>query len=438
MTTTRDRVVVTGIGLICPLGNSTEALWDALRERRSGVGPLTTLPEGAVPVRCAAEAKQFTGHIKEFGDLPAEKKKTIRKGLKVMCREIQMGVAAAELAIADARLGDAGFEPGRIGVAFGSDYMITEPDEFTEPVKACLSEDGSFDYSRWPTDGMARMSPLWLLKYLPNMPAAHIAIYNDFRGPSNSLTLREATPNMVLEAARNTILADRADALVVGCTGTRLHVLKTIHALQQTEIATGEGMAPETVSRPFDADRTGMVLGEGAACLIVERMDKALERGAVIQAEILGAASNTAVDRNMVADPRKAMALAMAEAMRRAGLEPDEIDFVVAHGLGTRSGDAAEAQAIRDVFGDRDVPVTAPKSYFGNLGAASGVVETIAGILSLREGVVCPTLNYETPDPQCPVHVVTDGTVPAGRRFLNVNVSPQGQASAAVLARVEA
>ncbi|RMG04792.1 MAG: beta-ketoacyl-[acyl-carrier-protein] synthase family protein, partial [Planctomycetota bacterium] len=140
---------MTGMGVICPLGSSPEALWEALREKRSGVGPLTTLPEGAVPVRCAAAADQFTGHIKEFGDLPAEKKKTIRKGLKVMCREIQMGVAAAELAIADARLADAGFEPARIGVAFGSDYMITEPDEFTEPVKACLGEDGSFDYARW-------------------------------------------------------------------------------------------------------------------------------------------------------------------------------------------------------------------------------------------------------------------------------------------------
>ncbi|RMF87519.1 MAG: beta-ketoacyl-[acyl-carrier-protein] synthase family protein, partial [Planctomycetota bacterium] len=243
--------------------------------------------------------------------------------------------------------------------------------------------------------------------------------------------------NMVFEAARNTILAGRADALVVGCTGTRLHVLKTIHALQQAEVATGDGMPPERVSRPFDADRTGMVLGEGAACLIVERLEKALERGATIHAEILGGASATAVDRNMVADVRKAMALAMAEAIRRSGLDPADIDFVVAHGLGTRSGDAAEAQAIRDVFGDRDVPVTAPKSYFGNLGAAAGVVEAIAGILSLREGVICPTLNYETPDPECPVRVVTEGDVAAGRRFLNVNVTPQGQASAAVLARAD-
>lgn len=437
MVRSRQRVVITGMGLISPLGNSPESLWEALQSGRSGVGPMTILPEGVLPIRCAAEASEFTGHIREFGELPSETKKAIRKGLKVMCRECQMGVAAAQLAIADAGLAEAGYDPKRVGVAYGSDYMITLADEFTEGIRVCCDAQGRFEYARWPTDGMARMSPLWLLKYLPNMPASHIAIYNDFQGPSNSLTLREATPNLVAEAARNTILADRAEAIVVGSTGTRLHVLKMVHALQQEEVAQGDG-EPATVSRPFDRDRSGMVLGEGAGVLIAEELEAAQERGARIYAELLGGASSSVISPNMVADQRRAMANAMRMAIARTGLAPEDIDFIHAHGLGTRNCDAAEAQAIREVFSERDVPVVAAKSYFGNLGAGSGMVETIAGIMALRSGALFPTLNYQTPDPECPVNVVTTGDQPAGQRFLNLSVTPQGQASATIFARFEA
>ena len=144
-------------------------------------------------MRCGAEARDFSGQIRDFGQLEANQQKTIRKGLKVMCREIQMGVAAAQRALQDAGLKANGYDCDRTGCVYGSDYIMTLPDEFTEGIRNCVDEEG-FHFSRWAEHGLPKVAPLWLLKYLPNMPASHIAIYNDLRGPNNSITLREASP----------------------------------------------------------------------------------------------------------------------------------------------------------------------------------------------------------------------------------------------------
>ena len=171
------------------MGSSKESLWGALHQARSGVGPLTVLPPGAVPVHVAAEAKQFTGEIEDFGPLEKEAEKADPKGLRVMCRECQMGVAVAQLALADAAIEMGKIDPDRIGISYGTDYMLSLPEEFTEGIRQCLNSEGKFEFPRWGGEGLPKMSPLWLLKYLPNMPASHVAIFNDLRGPSNSLTL---------------------------------------------------------------------------------------------------------------------------------------------------------------------------------------------------------------------------------------------------------
>ena len=165
---------------------------------RSGVGPLTVLSPGTVPVSVAAEARQFTGEIDDFGPLEKEQKKQIRKGLRMMCRECQMGVAVAQLALTDAALQVGTIDPDRIGISFGTDYMLSLPEEFNEGIRQCLDGEGKFEFPRWGGEGLPKMSPLWLLKYLPNMPASHVAIFNDLRGPSNSLTLREAGSNLAV------------------------------------------------------------------------------------------------------------------------------------------------------------------------------------------------------------------------------------------------
>jgi 3-oxoacyl-[acyl-carrier-protein] synthase II len=322
-----------------------------------------------------------------------------------------------------------------VGISFGADHMVTMPEDFADSVAPCLDARRQFDISRWATEGLPKMNPLWLLKYLPNMPACHLAMYNDLRGPNNSVTLREAAANLALVEAFQTIVHDRADVMVVGATGTRIHPIKAIHTRQQEELAAADS-EPTRASRPFDRDRTGMVLGEGAGAVVLEELGRATTRGATVYAEMLGGASSSVAAPDRQARRAQALRNALEMTFRRVGSTPEAVGFVNAHGLSTRSGDIEEAQAIGDVFGQRDeaVPVVAPKSHFGNLGAGSGMIELIAGILALGFGRLFPVLNYETPDPDCPITVVVAGQDrPSGGSFVNLSYTPQGQASVAMV-----
>ncbi|MBP90613.1 MAG: 3-oxoacyl-ACP synthase [Planctomycetaceae bacterium] len=424
------RVVVTGVGLVSPLGNSRTELWDALAAGRSGVAELTRVPTDFLPTKYGAEAQDFTGHINDFGELDSARRKALRKGLKVMCREIQMGVAVAQLAMSDAGLEPGGYDNDRTGVVYGSDYIMTLPDEFAEGVAACIAEDG-FQFSRWAEEGLPKVTPLWLLKYLPNMPASHIAIYNDLRGPNNSITLREASANLAIAEAFCTISRGCADAIIAGATGTRVHPLRTVHVALQEELATN-GVAPADLSRPFDRNRSGLVLGEGAGAVILEELEHAQRRGATILGEVVGYGSSTVLSRDGTAQTETAIRNVLEQSLRTSGLSTNDVGHIHAHGLSTRESDRQEAAAIKSVFGDSDVPVTAAKSYFGNLGAGSGAVELIASLLAMNHGDLFPILNLDELDDECAITPAQRGS-PAGSSFVNVNVSPQGQAAAVVI-----
>jgi 3-oxoacyl-[acyl-carrier-protein] synthase II len=423
------------LGIISPLGNTTETLWDALQGRRSGIAAVSNGHAGLAR-DFAGVAHCFTGHIDDFGPLEGELKKSIRKGLKVMCRESQMGVAAAQRALHNAQIAAGSYDPERVGVVFGSDYMLTVPDEFIAAMRACAPEHRDFDFSQWAGTGMPKLSPLWLLKYLPNMPASHIAIYNDFRGPNNSLTLRESAANLAVGEALRVIQRGHADCMLAGATGTRVHPMKALHAVMQEEIAPN-GQTPERASRPFDLNRSGMVLGEGSGAIILEEYESAKARGARIYAEVVGAGSSSVVDRNRVAHRGQALRNALKSALQDAKIEPTAIGHVSSHGLGTRSCDAEEAAALHEVFGPSaaSVPVTAAKSYFGNLGAGSAMVELAASTLALANNQLFPILNYETPDPECPVNAVTASDASPGDSFVKLSVTPQGQAACLVVRR---
>jgi 3-oxoacyl-[acyl-carrier-protein] synthase II len=444
--TATRRVVITGLGLISPLGNTPAALWAALIEGRSGVGPTSLLPADRQPLKYAAECRDFTGEIENFGELEKERRKAIKKGLKVMCRETRMAVAAAQLAIADAGFAEKPMDPESSGVVLGSDYMLTMPEDYELGMKTCAS-GGDFEFTRWGKEGLGDMAPLWMLKYLPNMPASHIAIYNDLRGPNNSLTMREAAGNLAIGEAFRTIQRGHANLMVAGATGTRILPMQAIHALQTEQMA-AENCDPTKASRPFDKHRTGMVAGEGAGMVILEEYESAKSRNATIYAEILGfgsanVARSAAGSAAMTDEPSVlrghcdiALTRAMNSALRDAAKTPHDVGHINAHGLSTTARDADESRAIHEVFGDRakEVPVTAPKSYFGNLGAGSAVVELIASILALREGKLPRTLNYTTPDPDCALAVSAGDNISPGRSFLNLSVTPQGQAAVLYLA----
>ncbi len=428
------QVVITGLGVVSPLGKSTQALWEGLCSGRSGVVRMAEWFPSAGRLGAPAE---FSGSIEDFGPLEPELKKAIRKGLKLMCRECQMGVAAAQLALADAGLHAGMYDPERCGVVFGADYMLSEQYDLVPAYQACISAEEGFSFSRWANHGMPQLSPLWLLKYLPNMPASHVAIYNDLRGPNNSLTLREASANLAVGEAFRTIVRGHAECMVAGATGSRLHPMRALHAVIQEEVA-ADGAEPSGACRPFDLHRQGMVLGEGAAAVVLEEKRAALARGATIYARVAGLGSSHVSDRNLVARRGDALAHALAAALREADLAPATLGHIQAHGLATRSCDVEEYRALDRILGSavRNIPVTAAKSYFGNLGAASGLVELVAGVLALVNRSLFPILNYKTPDPECPIMAVRPGTLAdPGDSFANLSVTPQGQASCLVVCR---
>ena len=439
------RIVVTGLGVISPLGLSCEQLLSCLQEGISGVSPFSFQRPGDSPVVFAGKCKDFDGKADNFGEPDPVKNKVIKKATKLMSREIQMAVAAAQHAWADSGYVFQSDPSDRIGVSFGCDLIYSTVEDMLDGFRACTENrgksDAKFDFSRWAADGMAKMSPLWQLKYLSNMPSSHIAIINELRGPSNSIILREASVGAVIGEAVQTIRKGKVDLMVTGSTGSRIHPVKLIQTIQQEQIATS--------SKPFDRNRSGMVPGEGAGALILESLDHAEKRGAKIYAEILYGTS-VACCNKYVKTPKKsrddcrenvlvsAMEKVFAETNRLFSEQvgPETVGHINAHGLSTVSADAAEARAIDRVFGTRKkaVPITTCKGHFGNLGAGSGMVELIAGILALNENRLFPTLNYETPDPDCPILPVRVGDeIPSGDSFIKLAFNSQGQASAVLL-----
>ncbi|MFG0262057.1 MAG: beta-ketoacyl synthase N-terminal-like domain-containing protein, partial [Novipirellula sp. JB048] len=214
--TSSRRVVITGRGVVSPLGIEASAMLEHLRAGKSGIGPFTQVPQGVLSVDHGAEATEFTGDISNYGPLEKPLQRTIRKGSKVMCREIEMGVAVAQLALHDSALSEDKRVSERVGVVYGSDYIMSLPEEFSAGILKCMDEEGEFDFDKWGGQGRPQVNPLWLLKYLPNMPASHIAIYNNLRGPNNSITVREASGGAALGEAVSTIERGHADALIVG------------------------------------------------------------------------------------------------------------------------------------------------------------------------------------------------------------------------------
>ncbi len=434
------RIVISGIGLISPLGDSPQVLWEGLRSGRSAVADYQEMRLCANGPRCAALAHGFSGKIDDFGTLEKDQKKMIRKGLKLMSRETQMGVAAAQLALQDARFDSVALAPERCGCIFGTDYMLTMPEDFSDGIRTCAKTDGgeeaaSFDFSQWGTEGLSKMTPLWLLRYLPNMPASHVAIYNDLRGPNNSLTMREAAANIAVGEAFFTMERGDADLMVVGATGTRVHPMNAIHAVQQEEIAM-EQFAPEKLSRPFDRDRCGMVLGEGAGVVVLEELRSAEARGATIYGEIISRGGSTVLSPQGVPDRQRALENAMENAFQSERVDRNRLGHLHAHGISTRRGDAEESAAVESIFGDRSVPVMASKSHFGNLGAGSGMVELIGSLLALEAGEIPGMMNFDAAADDCPLGGVSREPQAAGATFANLSVTPQGQAAAVVVGQL--
>jgi 3-oxoacyl-[acyl-carrier-protein] synthase II len=392
MASTRE-IVITGLGVISPIGVGGQAFWGSLCAGRSGVRRLELFNGSDMPPPMGADVLDFDpkAHIRP------------RKSLKVMSRDIQLAFAAADAACIQASLEPGAVDPDRLGIVFGADMIACELSELHNVFAGCMV-NGVFDFRRWGDQARAEMPPLWMLKYLPNMPACHVGIARDARGPNNSLTMGEVSSLAAIVEAVRVIERGQADAMIAGGTGRRVH--PTIWAYRRAYPLSTRFDDPTGAMRPFDADRDGMVHGEGAGAFVLEERRHAEARGATILARVLGFATHYEPQRDGRDPNGAAVRGSIRDAIRVAGIQPNEIGHVNADGLGTPVDDRIEAQAIYAELGD--VPVTAPKSFFGNLGAGTGAVEMAATVMAFQKGVVPYTLNYRRPDPDCPVNVIRD------------------------------
>jgi 3-oxoacyl-[acyl-carrier-protein] synthase II len=427
------RVVISGLGLVTPIGIGPDTFWAALSEGRGGVRRLRAFPVEGLPNDIGAEVLDFDEKAAKALALP-KYRKALAKSQKYMARDIQLAVAAAQFAVADAGLVDGGVDPTRLGVDLGAGLISSELDELAPAINLATKPSGEFDYQVYGREGIEQIQPLWLLKYLPNMLACHISILIDCQGPSNTITEAEAASNLAIGEAARIIGRGRADVMVAGGADSKIHPLSLVRMSLLDQMSRWNG-EPSEACRPFDVRRDGWVPGEGAGILILEEREHALKRGARIHGEILGFGSACDARAGGGLDPEgTGTELALKAALRDAGLEPGEIGHVNAHGAATVVSDLAEARAIRRVFGERGVPVTALKGYFGNLVSGGGAVELIGSLLGVNHGLIPPTLNCEEIDPACEIDAVrAQPRATSNPTFLKSNLTRHGQAAALVV-----
>ena len=408
------------MGVVSPIGIGLEPFWNSLVAGRSGVQCVPGLQETEFAVR-------FGGVVADFDGKAYVRP---RKSLKVMSRDIQFGFAAADMAFGQAGLQVGVVNPDRFGVVFGAKVFYTDLEEVAAPYARSMVE-GHFDFRRWAPAYMSEVYPLWMLKYLPNMPACHIGIALDARGPNNSILLGGVSSLAAIGEALCVIERGAADVMIAGGTcASRIH--PTSLAFRGEAMLSHRTSDPAGDCRPFDAERDGTVNGEGAAALVLESRQHAEARGAKILGRLSGFASR--FEPVLPDRPPQGTAIrsAITAALTDGGISAADVGHVNANGLGMIDEDRIEAQAIHRVL--PGVPVTAPKSYFGDLGAGSGAVELAASLLGFGHGLIPPTLNYQHPDPACPIDVVHGAPRRSEKPVaLKLGQSPHGQSIALVV-----
>ncbi len=388
----RRRVVITGIGCVNPMGHDVETVWSGLKEGKSGVGYTTIFDASSFPTRISAEVKNWD--VSQIGEDPEVWK---NRG-----RHTRFAGGAARQAMDCSGVLDSDLDPERFGVYLGSGEGSQDFLSFANMMAAALEND-AFDLNRFIKCGLDTLNPVAELEQEPNMPAGHMASLFGACGPNfNCLTACAASSQAVGEATEIIRRGD-ADVMLSGGTHSMIHPLGVTGFSLLTALSTRND-EPTRASRPFDRLRDGFVIGEGAAMVVLEDLERALKRDAPIFGEIVGYGATADAYRITDIHPQGRGAIAcMRMALKDAGISPDQVDYVNAHGTSTSVNDRVESLACKEVFGARahDVPISSTKSMMGHLIAAAGVTELIVCMLAIRDHVLPPTINYENPDPDC-------------------------------------
>ena len=377
------RIVITGLGALTPLGNNVDEFWKGCSEGRSGIGWITLVDTTNYPVKVDGEVRGFDPQ--DYMD---------RKEARRMARFSQLSVAAARMAIDDSGLGLALEDTTRIGVLLGNgNGGFPETDD---AVRQIIEKGGN------------RLDPFYMSKTLPNMAAAQVAMQFQLKGYNNTVTTACAAGTQAIGDALDVIRIGRADVMVAG--GGEAGIcelgLAAFAVMRALSTRTDD---PTKASRPFDKDRDGFVCAEGAGILVLESLEHAQRRGARILGELAGyGASSDAYHVVAPCADGEGAQRAMRWALEDAGITPDQIDYINAHGTSTPANDATETLAIKGVFGERAyaIPISSTKSMIGHTLGASGAIESIACLKAIETGILPPTINYDTPDPDCDLDYV--------------------------------
>lgn len=394
----RRRVVVTGIGCVTPMGTDIETVWRRLLNSESGVGYTTLFDASNFPTKISAEVRNWD--VSEVGENPDD--------WKHQGRHTHFAIGAAKKAVADSGIDLNKIDPTRFGVYTGSGEGQQDFDRFTQMMVAGLSGGDKLDIAKFIRKGLETLHPIAELEQEPNMPAGHLASLFNAQGPNlNCLTACAASSQAVGEAVE-LIRRGEADLMLSGGTHTMIHPFGVTGFNLLTALSTRND-EPTKASRPFERDRDGFVLGEGSGMIVLESLEHAQARGAKIHGEIVGYGSTADAFRITDTHPEGRGAIScMKMALADAGMGLDDVDYINAHGTSTTVNDKVETLAIKQVFGDRayKIPVSSTKSMMGHLIAAAGATELILCLLAIRDNVVPPTTNYDTPDPECDLDYV--------------------------------
>jgi 3-oxoacyl-[acyl-carrier-protein] synthase II len=369
------------MGAVTPVGNDVETTWKALVAGESGIDTITAFDPSEFPVRIAGEVKDL-----DPADVMSPKK------ARQVDRAVVFAVAAAREAMASAGMN--GFTPERVGVVVG-----------------CCVGGINQSLQQWEVlkeRGWDRMSPFFLANFLPDSPSGHLAIELGLKGPNCAVVSACASGSHSIAEGAELIRTGQADAILAGGTEGAISPLVLGGFCAMRGLAT-RNEEPARASRPFDAGRDGFVMSEGAAVLVLEELEQAEKRGATIYAEVLGAGSSNDAHNMIQPDPSgEGVAAMMSRALESAGIDPERVDYLNAHGTATPQGDIAETKAIKQVFGDHayDLAVSSTKSMIGHLFGAAGAIEALVCAKAIHEGVIPPTINLDDPDPACDLDYV--------------------------------
>lgn len=398
------RVVISGLGAVSPFGYGVGALWEALLEGRSAIGPITRFDARGQRCQAAAEARDFS--VKDH--VP----RSYRKALKVMCRDIELAVGAAKAAVESAGLvtkGTLGDEPGevtiapeRVGCHIGAGLIAAEAPELAAAFATAVDDSGRFSYEKWGAGGMENLTPLWLLKYLPNMLACHVTIIHDARGPSNTITCGEASGLLSIGESMRIIERGDADACFSGGAESRITHTGLVRLDLNGRLAhVGAEQAAEAwkLVRPYDAGAKGGILGEGGGILILEALENAAKRGAKPVAELVGFGAGHSPRASDAAARSAGLRYAIENALDDASIEPGLIDAIVPHAAAVRDSDEEEAAAFRAVFGARTerLPLVTITPSVGDCYAGAGGLGACVAAMCLRHQALPARIHAGAP-----------------------------------------